>query len=606
MSHTDLLNMNLRDFCDLFRNGSLPEQFSDMSLTEIVNAVTKESDGEKSTAEEEQQVGPQKMNVLGSQVRVELQDDEQETSIRPHPHPGRTDAQPHGVAGSPAQEQVRQQEQEGDIQVLEKQKKTFQWREKLPNSNNTNPPILLWRGDENSSATTTLAFGLYDDEFRELQSEHILEVDVKDTTGESIKVKFDVDLDYPKDEKLSRKHAGLAGSGSDNLCTYCNQSRKTVKDPPQKGDNPVTLTNTLLREASHYCQLNPDQKSQEQLSKIAHGVKEVPLSSTEPKDERPDSLHMDLNVTKQLVNIASRLYHHKVSGQPLKYEKTGIDKKEMESNEALYYQMLRGKISTLPELTQCPGNFFREYMDEANKEFVKEPLPNVPDTTTWNDLMELWRKMRAIHKSSKDPTDDEIEQFKTWVIEFQEKIFSLSWVPVANQIHRLSHLAFFMQSKPIKSIGAYSLEGLEHGNFSTKDGEMRRVWKGNSKEGNKQLFRLLRMQSSPTLRRVAVKLQGKKRKQMKCSKCHKLGHTKRSSKCRFFDIDTAEPGNEVEEDGEILGGPDDNDDECILGGSDDEDEEIIETIVIVDDDTLVDDENTLDDDDDSFNQCNTS
>ena len=114
-------------------------------------------------------------------------------------------------------------------------------------------------------------------------------------------------------------------------------------------------------------------------------------------------------------------------------------------------------------------------MDEANKDFVKEPLPSIPDTTVWNDVMELWRKMRAIHKSSKDPTDDEIEQFRTWVIEFQEKIFSLKWVPVANQIHRLSHLAFFMQSKPIRSIGAYSLEGLDHGNFSTKDSERRRV-----------------------------------------------------------------------------------------------------------------------------------
>ena len=355
MSHADLLNMNLKDFCDLFQNGNLPEQFSHMSLTEIVSAVTNQSDAEKSTDEEEpqpSQSGPQQeRNVLcDQQVRAEHQDDELEVSAGPHPH------QPHGVAGSPAQEQVGQQE--GDVQVIEKQKKTFQWREKLPNSNNTNPPILLWRGDENSSATTSLAFGIYDEEFTELHNEHTLEVDVKDTTGESIKVKFDVDLDYPKDEKLSRKHAGLAASGSDNLCTYCNQSRKTVKDPPHSGDNPVTLTNTLLREASNYCQLNPDQKSQEQISKISFGVKEVPLSSTEPNDERPDALHLDINVTKQLVNIAARLYHHKVSGQPLKYEKAGIDKKEMESNEALYYQILREKISTLPELTQCPGIFF--------------------------------------------------------------------------------------------------------------------------------------------------------------------------------------------------------------------------------------------------------
>ena len=123
MSHADLLNMNLKDFCDLFQNGNLPEQFSHMSLTEIVSAVTNQSDAEKSTDEEEpqpSQSGPQQeRNVLcDQQVRAEHQDDELEVSAGPHPH------QPHGVAGSPAQEQVGQQE--GDVQVIEKQKKTVQ------------------------------------------------------------------------------------------------------------------------------------------------------------------------------------------------------------------------------------------------------------------------------------------------------------------------------------------------------------------------------------------------------------------------------------------------------------------------------------------------
>ena len=63
-------------------------------------------------------------------------------------------------------------------------------------------------------------------------------------------------------------------------------------------------------------------------------------------------LYLDINVTHHLVKIASRLYHHKVSGQPLKYEKSGMDKKDMESNEALYFKFLRQKIATLPEITQ--------------------------------------------------------------------------------------------------------------------------------------------------------------------------------------------------------------------------------------------------------------
>lgn len=164
-------------------------------------------------------------------------------------------------------------------------------------------------------------------------------------------------------------------------------------------------------------------------------------------------------MTRQLTTVASRLFHHKESGQPLKYEKTEGEKKEMESNEAKYHKILRKRITTLPEITQNPGNFAREYCDQSNAVFIREPLPDIPDTENWEECMTRWRKMREIHKSNMDPSDEQIVQYTSWVREFQEKLFSLKWVPVANQVHRLTHLAYFMKVKPIRSIGAYSLEG---------------------------------------------------------------------------------------------------------------------------------------------------
>ena len=556
MNHSDLLKMSLKDYCELYRSGNLPDQFKNLTLNEIAIKA-----GEESASV----------------------DEEQYDIVLDH----------------------------------EQQEKSFQWREKFPNSNNTNVPLVLWRGDENNGATLALAFGLYDDEFSELKTHHSLEVEVKASDGEATTVKFDVDLDFPKDEKLARKHAGLAGSGSDNLCTYCSCSRNTIKNPPHSGDACVTLTNTLLKEASHYCRLNPARKSQAAISKIALGIKETPLSSTEPGDERPDALHLDINVTKHLITIAARLFHHKESGQPLRYEKTEVDKKEMENSEAKYYKILREKIATLPELTQCPGNFAREFLDECNADFVRKPLPDIPEADTWNELMELWRKMRSIHKSSRDPTDEEIGQFKSWVISFQEKIFSFQWVPVANQIHRLSHIAFFMQTKPIRSLGAYSLEGLEHGNFSTKDGEARRIWRGNSKESNKQLFRLLRMHASPSLRRVSKLLEGKKRKQMKCSKCGLPGHKRTNRKCRLFLETEASQDEETIDTEDDINLSNDAEDETVteLELSFDEDS-AIETTVIVDQDGSILSEERLDGTDldkdqtevldDSFEQCTTS
>ena len=125
---------------------------------------------------------------------------------------------------------------------------------------------------------------------------------------------------------------------------------------------------------------------------------------------------------------------------------------------------MREKITTLPELTQFPGNFSREYCTDENKDIISDPLPKCPEKKTWMRLMTLWRCMRSILKSNADPSLQSIELFKLMVTEFQEKLYSLKWVPAANQVHRLSHVAFFMQSRELNSIGAMSLEGLEHGN----------------------------------------------------------------------------------------------------------------------------------------------
>jgi hypothetical protein len=222
------------------------------------------------------------------------------------------------------------EEEAGNERTVE----TFKWREKLPNSNNTNVPFVLLRGDENNDATVALSMELYSEELSELDNNEVLEVEVKDTNGDIKHDKFKLDLDYPKDEKLSRKCAGLAGSGSEFLCTYCSESRKTCKIPPYVGDAEVSLSNTLLKETAQYCQLNPSKKSQELLSKVAIGVKEKPMCSTELFKERPDCLHLDINVTTQLTTIAARLFYHGETGQPLKYEKTEADRREMESSAA--------------------------------------------------------------------------------------------------------------------------------------------------------------------------------------------------------------------------------------------------------------------------------
>jgi hypothetical protein len=169
--------------------------------------------------------------------------------------------------------------------------------------------------------------------------------------------------------------------------------------------------------------------------------------------------------------------------------------------------------------------------------------------------------MRIIHKSNQDPTTQQIDLFQQFAVEFQEKLSSLGWVHPANQVHRLSHLAYFMQAREVKSIGTYSLEGLEHGNWTTKINEGTRIWKGDNNVGHKQLFRLLRWKGSPTLRRACKLLEGVKRNPDRCSRCKILGHKKNSKECPLYnqiggDIvdDQDEPRDESDENsgGEIV------------------------------------------------------
>lgn len=108
---------------------------------------------------------------------------------------------------------------------------------------------------------------------------------------------------------------------------------------------------------------------------------------------------------------------------------------------------------------------------------------------------------------------------------------------------------------------------MEHGNFSTKDGDMRRVWKGNTTEGNKQLFRLLRLQSSPTLKRILKRLGSNKRKTVKCTKCGVVGHKRSSRNCPMYEEERLE-SSEDEDDEDVL--------ETITEQNDDEDDESLE------------------------------
>ena len=122
------------------------------------------------------------------------------------------------------------------------------------------------------------------------------------------------------------------------------------------------------------------------------------------------------------------------------------------------------------------------------------------------------------------------------------------------------------------------------------------------------MFRLLRLQSSPLLRKVLTNAENKKRKTVRCSRCRETGHKKSSKKCPLFD--SLELGDEVEDGETETEGADiaditgisyiDSDDEDIedfgedsdhesLVGSDDSDQEgslEVTTVILAEDNTV--------------------
>ena len=79
----------------------------------------------------------------------------------------------------------------------------------------------------------------------------------------------------------------------------------------------------------------------------------------------------------QLVKIACRIYFFGSDVNPkFSYEKSELKKQAMEESEADYFEKIRRFCPTMPDLTQMPGNFCRQYCSDENKENILTPLPD--------------------------------------------------------------------------------------------------------------------------------------------------------------------------------------------------------------------------------------
>ena len=204
MNSSDLASMSLNDICEIYKKGDFPPDLAHLTLSDIIKIAEEEENIQRDVEGNQGEVEnvPEEGEELASEEANEEENIQQDLQVN--------------------QGEIENAPEEGEeparnvAAVSNDQERKFWWKEKKPNSNNTNVPLLLWRGDENNSATIALAFGLYEEEFKNIENE-VLEIKVKSVDGDERFAKIEVEMDFPKDEKLARKSSGLAGSGSETF-----------------------------------------------------------------------------------------------------------------------------------------------------------------------------------------------------------------------------------------------------------------------------------------------------------------------------------------------------------------------------------------------------
>ena len=210
------------------------------------------------------------------------------------------------------------------------------------------------------------------------------------------------------------------------------------------------------------------------------------------------------------------------------YIKHKDQKSSLEQSEVIYMKELLKFCPTIPEITQMPGNFCREFSSEENKDLILAPLPQCEAKTSFAQLMDLWRTIRSTHKKT-NPTEGELDEYPNLVRRFLKLLNKeFSWFkPLPNTFHRLSHNFHFM-TIDANSLGVKSLEGLEKGNFTTQVYDAHHTFKGSRKKANQGVFKLLRLKSSRLLRNYRRKPTSRVQH---CTRCNRVGHNAKNKLC---------------------------------------------------------------------------
>ncbi|KAK3089575.1 hypothetical protein FSP39_004762 [Pinctada imbricata] len=386
--------------------------------------------------------------------------------------------------------------------------------EKRPNSVKTNRPVLEAICDENNHGSSTLCLLPIENE-RSYMKGKIIRIQTE--FGWRRHVLFFSNSMI--DEKLDRTNSGLAGSGSNYLCTLCDATRETALS--NLGNFVINRSYAETAEIAEYMRINPDNLTKADLNKISKGIKSTPLLQAESIEKGIDATHADINcgsffrklIIREIVQIN-------------KWEMSGDVKSIIKDGEVKFDLHLKKTVGINPQL-MMPGNYARAIFDSKNENSVLDLIEDDERKCKVRLLLQKFRFMRMIYRAV-DPKvqyPSETKMYKETAIEFGKILINdFDYAKWPNYIHKvIEHVQELNENGP-GTVGGLSSEGNEGGNKIFRHFRKNLARRGSTYGGLRDVLWGHWLYSSPSL----TKLSAKSKSEQRCSACRSLGHNIRN------------------------------------------------------------------------------
>ena len=255
-----------------------------------------------------------------------------------------------------------------------------------------------------------------------------------------------------------------------------------------------------------------------------------PITTRDPHDLPPDSLHMMINNATNLKTCLEISVGNEGKPSNAKWSRSKVEELRHVAR-GIVDSHLNKLTGYVPKVGQISGPQLRRYLADDVKDQIISIIPEgemkEAYTKAHDNYLDVDKISRRLH-----PTQEDKDSFEAKARRFSEAYTDIGWAEPNNQMHAVTeHTSYYLQLEGVNSLGKLSTEGNEAGNRRFKTEKKLHTFRGSVHEQMSQIVRFEWLTSSSVLQRS---LTSKERKKTVCSKCHQDGHIRSSKLCPMF------------------------------------------------------------------------